>query len=377
MRFHVLVAQFGLACAVFAQAPRELTLDERPERALTLDERIEALPPIGCHHHRDPDSGKWFDDPIAAGMQPYVEAHTLSDDQWRRALVNSGSFRYRSRWVAGEPWLVSLSVPFWIRRSTVTVAPIAPGLDELSDTNSIAGCGMSDLTEYATFWGPFRGESLGPVDALGGSSRCSIRIERSGFTDLRLPQRERELWSGPLDVDMTLAASVDEILTPRSGPELDDRVRRGLSLSIVERDQPDPDDEDALRAALAAKLELRVDERTSPELLDVAIAFELELLRDGEAVGDSWAVPMALADLPHAPHPNAPPPRGFVVGQFVAALPLDTSRDPAQYGHWSVRVRGDGIGALALWDSKAYWKGELTLPLADALAAYERERSRR
>ncbi|MCK6446670.1 MAG: hypothetical protein L6Q99_09795 [Planctomycetes bacterium] len=377
----------AVACGALARAPQgeppreqrsaqEHTLDQRPEHELTLDERIDALPPIGCHHHRDPASGKWSDDPIAAGMRPYVEARALSDEQWRRALVKSGAIRWPKRWVEGAPLLLSLRIPSWIPAANLTVTPRVAELDYAFDSNGIPVCGMFDPEAGPSFWWQ-GGKELGLVPAGTRAIACDVSIEKSNIAFSRRKTGDGRLWLGTLELDVEWVKSVDDIVVPVSGPEFDAVVRRALKLTIVETSVPDPASSDEYIEALAAEVELRVDEHGPLALLETSVALEFVLLRDGQEVGLARAVPIALADLRHPAHPGRPAPRGFVVRESVDALPLDTSRDPERYGHWAVRVRGDGIGALALWDAKRYWKGELTLPLADALAAYERERSRR
>jgi hypothetical protein len=366
MRSQLLVALIGLACAAFAQAPRELTLDEH----------IDALPPIGCERHFDPATNRWTIDPRCVAMQTFVSDRKLSDEQWRHALVKTGAIRWPKRWVDGAPLLLSLRIPSWIPAADLRVTPRVAGLDYAFDSNGMPVCGMFDPEAGPSFWWQ-GGNELGLVPADTRTIACDISIEKSNIAFSRRKTGDGRLWRGTLDLDVELVKSVDDILVPVSGPEFDALVRRTLRLTIVETSVPDPASTDEYVDALAAEVELRVDEHGPRELRETSIALELTLLRDGQEVALSRAVPIALADLRHPAHPGRPAPRGFVVRESVDALPLDTSRDPAQYGHWSVRVRGDGIGALALWDATKYWKGEFTLPLAAALGTYQRERDER
>ncbi|MBI5431884.1 MAG: hypothetical protein HZA52_03525, partial [Planctomycetes bacterium] len=150
MRVHLLVvALLGLARAAFAQAPRELTLDER----------IDALPPIGCVEHRDA-RGRPSEAQEIAELRRAVEARALSDEQWRRALSKSGAVRWRRRTVTGEPFLISLRRPAWLDGAELRLTPRLPGASTLRDPIEAYRCLTCDASEHTTFWGWHHGREL-------------------------------------------------------------------------------------------------------------------------------------------------------------------------------------------------------------------------
>lgn len=340
----------------------------------SIDQLIDTLSPVGCETHFDENGRVLTTDPASTELKKLVADHTLTDDQWRRALKTSGAIRWSPRWVTGDPFLVRLRVPEWVGGGKLTLTPRNDGMVPAEDgyLDPPLGCGSCDPRgPMANFW--WSGHELGPLPAGARSVMCDVRIERASQPSARgRSGTVNTVWQGSIDLEVELASSIDAVLPAVSGSAIDQSVRDALEL-VVEAMEIDygefvPDIE----------LKLRFDEDCQAELLGIALSLEVELMRDAEVVGEKrGAIAVELSGLGHGPHPGSAASTGYALTCEVPPIPAEASRTPAERSHWRLRVRGVGRGALAVWNAKRYWKGEVTLPLADTLAAFEADRAKR
>ncbi|MBI5434767.1 MAG: hypothetical protein HZA52_18185 [Planctomycetes bacterium] len=361
MRFHLLVvALIGLACAAFAQEPRELTLDEH----------IDALPPMGCERHLDSLDHEWLWHPSAYVLSETVARGKLTDEQWRRALLKSGAIRWRQRWPADEPFLVSVDLPDWTGGMRLSLTPRDSELaSAVAGTLTPGFCFSGHLA--ARDWGHLL--TLGPLEPGTRSVACDIAIETLdeawfGATDVK----PRVVWSGSLDLPVQLVPPNDTPLVAVASAELERAVRDSLSFSVT--DDYDAD-HDAFYPCVSAWL--RVEPRAHAELVPLALALDFELLHDGVVVASQLAILDTQPVFAHGPHPGAAAPVELVIDASLGRLPESAVTDIAERARWSLRVRGGRRGAAAVFHAAKYWKGEFTLPLAGALETYQREREER
>ncbi|MCE9595691.1 MAG: hypothetical protein K8S98_15995 [Planctomycetes bacterium] len=339
----------------------------------SIDQLIDALPPVGCETHFD-ESGKVLtSDPASVELKELVANHALTDDQWRRALRTSGAIRWSPRWVAEDPFLVRLRIPEWVGGGRLTLTPRNDGMVPAEDgsLDPQFGCGPCDPRgAMSRFW--WSGHELGPLPAGTRSVMCDVRIERTSKPSARgRSGKVSTVWQGSIDLEVELAGSIDAVLPAVSGPAIDQSVRDALELVVeaIEIDYGElvPDIE----------LKLRLDADHQSKLLETALSLEVELMRDAEVVGEkTWAIAVELSGLGHGPHPGAAAPTGYALTCEVPPIPAEASRTPEERSRWRLRVRGIGRGALAVWNAKRYWKGEISILLADALAAFEADRAK-
>ncbi|MBI5434768.1 MAG: hypothetical protein HZA52_18190 [Planctomycetes bacterium] len=175
------------------------------------------------------------------------------------------------------------------------------------------------------------------------------------------------LWRDEWKLDVELVHSIDEVLARTQGSNVDEALRAALEVRIG--GEPSGSrriiaDEVAVFVSLSAGAE------RNPELCDLAVSFDAELLCDERVVASSWGVPISRGELAHPEHPASAAPPGFELRLRVGPIPAADADEPTRRARWSLRLKSNAAGALALWDAKRYWKGELSLPLDDALASY-------
>jgi hypothetical protein len=93
-----------------------------------LDELIESLPPVGhCEGWWDAKNRVQILKPDVKTMQACVEAGTLTDEQWIRALQRTGAIGRRSRWPSDVAFGVSMRSPTWMGLGRITLKPRVRG----------------------------------------------------------------------------------------------------------------------------------------------------------------------------------------------------------------------------------------------------------
>src|SRR6185295_12965042 len=87
--------------------------------------------------------------PVPAEIQRRVEGGLMSTDDWRQALLLGDVIWTRTTWPAGEPLVVWLREPPWLRLTRITATAIDPGIGHVAANNMhpswCGNCRVSEL----------------------------------------------------------------------------------------------------------------------------------------------------------------------------------------------------------------------------------------
>lgn len=335
---------------------------------LTLDEVIERLPPAG--NDRTDTEGPWSLTPVAAEMRTRVErGDPLTGEQWTRALLTTGSMKFRSRWPVTDPFVVALRKPSWLPLTRVSFDPRPEGLAPIAmGTEYIQTCGIG-----------MRGESAEHVEEVGllplGSNRLvfDVTFERGPkamlFADLpRLAEQMARpphppagvFFRGQVAIDVEVLPTAGEVIPPTTSGELDEAVRRALYLARTE---------DGLETYLV----LAPDGLCEPSLLGVALALHVEVAH-GDGVEEIAALRPILAELA-PPDPGDERSIGSLSSCELISIPsalVDSPRPSA----WSVRIRGTSERVCELLAAERYWAGEIVLSVEELVRRGQEARTK-
>lgn len=250
---------------------------------------------------------------VAAELERRKAAASLWGWQWR--YVARKCLRYRDRWPADVPLVVEVQTPAWAIR-----APDGGALSVQGDYTGIVG-------QYSVGHLP-RGDQHVPV---------TFHVRELGFG------RQPVVWTGALFVPIQIVDSIDEVVLPVSGEEIDALVKRAISVRIAAR-RPGGDD---------PVLSVSFDRDLDPKLANLSGPFGLgiEVLRPGHAPERlrraSWSVSYRWGD-------------SVYFGPWGEADEL-TLAYFADNSDWTLRIRGDAEMALRDWDRSEYWDGQIEL----------------
>ena len=259
---------------------------------------------------------------------------TLSDEQWRRALLRSRAIEVRERWPVDVRFAVGMEVPRWLP-SAVQIRAIAdhPELSAAA-AGSLHPSWCGNCSESSLLRGRY--QELGMLPPGQHDLAFQVTVER-GTARRVLLDREADhvppgiLWAGELRFRSEVAGTLEHLVPPVHDDSLDVSVRSLFQFAVFKEKW------------------LRVSARHErpPALEGVAISLELDLLEDAAA---RETRKLFVLDRPTLSEPAA-----------ILELP-EGLLDP---GRWSIRVRGVPSGVLRHWRATRYWEGELVIPLAD------------
>jgi hypothetical protein len=237
--------------------------------------------------------------------------------QWRWLLNEVGFGRSRDRWPTGQPVVVAVGLPGWLRE--------AVGSPALSSRLSDGGRGYGPFT---TLW------TVGTPPAGGSSVSFDVDLEH---------------WAGSWTVPYRGTSTVEAAIERVSDPGIDAIVKRALRLRLNRYVYP------AIGSDMVLDADLFRSQAT--ELDDIAIGLQIELVHDGE-VTQSFSIAMidsAVGD---------PTPIGSLYFRGAASW-HDLSEE--ELGRWTVRVRGDAQMSLLDFNRDSYWSGNFEQPIGDLL----------
>jgi len=258
---------------------------------LTLDELIDRLPRIGFEHRlARTGSENVFNAASVEMSNRLLDGATLTDSQWRSALMNSGAIRWRKRWPVDRNVAVSIGVPSWLRFCEIRAQQL--GGEHGSCAAGVlwpSFCGMGLPQRVIRWW------ELGPLPLGDHSIEFSITIERgrgveheASFRSLtgencdQIAAKPGILWTGRLGIELTIVETMDDAVPGFATERLANAVRDSIGAGIH---TPLFDEEQKVVAFLA----IEPDRQAFPELIATALSLEVSLLRDGiERNVSSW-----------------------------------------------------------------------------------------
>ncbi|NOT32380.1 MAG: hypothetical protein HOP15_18195 [Planctomycetes bacterium] len=304
----------------------------------TADEALERLPPIGREGTFDKQRMAWNFDPAVSWLKDHLaRGGTLSDEQWRRALLRSGSFRVRERWPIDRPFAVSVEIPAWLPLSEIRLSTGDSGdFEGRAGSTSPLMCGNCAASARMRW----RYQELQVLPLGSQTVSFQVVVERGSDTGPSRLRRDTPppegppagvLWKGTLDFQIQGVATFEEALPAAHDEVLNATVRRAIGVAIVND----------------RRLWVDGDVDRVPELATTGLSLEIEL-REGTTVRETES--LVVIDRP---------------GAFSQSVGWDLPADLTDPSNWSVHVRGRAAEALHAWNAQRYWDGELVIPLAD------------
>ncbi len=289
---------------------------------------------------------------VPADARPYADLSELkrqlehgpepSDANWRSALLGN-VIRHRPLWSADHEFGVWVKSPDELGHVEARFDPREAGLASVSAGEHVPTCGTM------TLFGAFE-RAYQVVGTLApGEHRLvfDVEVERRApddfdpyFDSFREPLFPDILWRGEIALDVSVVDSVDEVLEPVRGSELDDWVRRSLRFDL--REEQRGLGELSSENPLVAELWFRPDE--PPEALRTT-AFSVEVvLREGRLALDRAVL------VPGDRH--------------TLAVPLERLQSG---GPWTLAVEGTGRNVLENPAVERRYAGRVEMSLDDRL----------
>ena len=357
----MIVSRLWPCAALFAMLPAlgaQATDAKAPDlTSLSIPQLLDRLPTVDHDTERGRD-GWWVPVPVAAELLRRLDdGQTLSDDDWTRALLQSGVVRVRDRWPADEPFAVSMAWSAWLPITRIELTPRWPGLSAAGVGSVLPmGCGVYAASEeHRALY-----QELGMLPkghheiAFDVTVAKGARASRRGWTYL-MSRRGAEIWSGTLRFDVEVVDTVDDVVVPVQDPRLDELVRRSIGIRF-KGGWGDTGE--------VAVLAVSLDEDARAVLGTTALSLDVELLHDGDAVERHRLLGYGRSE----------DPAGTSVSCTLAGLPAVCMRDLEERAEWTLRIRGIDAGVLGVWESETRWNGTLKMAVDEAI---ERETARR
>jgi len=330
-------------------------------RSATLDQLIAELP--------EEDDWIWNSatgslvlDPIAAELRDRLARGVqLSDDQWRAALLRSRAVQFRERWAAYHTFYVSMRIPAWLGASQIRIEPRNPGLRSAEfGSPYLSGCGICLLEGDEQ--DPHR--PLGTLPAGEYNLTFDVALERnkSGLPQGTLrgsPKDPSLIWKGPIQVRTVMVAPMADVIPPVSGSHLDRVIQLSTSLE-VRTVWVVCSDSDSGRKVATLVLEIP---RTAARLLSsTALSLQIEVLKGGEVLEEHELFGVCPDEQRncHARSGTAEPFRLEVDLLSISSQLESLASNPECW----IRIRGTDRNVTKSFDAKAWWKGEVTIPIS-------------
>ena len=325
---------------------------------------ISYLPPVGEEYWFDKQVDGWVYDPVAVEMSRRVESAKLWDWQWRAIIQRCGIVRTREKWPAEVPLAIAMQQPSWLGANEVTALPLnRPHNEEFEASAGTTLRGFCALGIEFTYMR----EAYQPIGIYSAGTRrvpLQVTIDRvpgTGFykgAGRRTKSKgDERAWQGIITLPVEIVSDLEDVIQPQSSPELDQELRRGLTIQIV-------GSMEHFGGMLDARVTLK--NPVQSEVNGAAMCLNIELLHIGKSVD---AVELALQDTSRWNPPEAGMRERWQAGSFESITTLDLldSRDSG-FSDWCVRVSaGDPRHVLGDWDCDTHWSGELLYDLADVI----------
>jgi len=358
MNIHHCIA--GLLMVGFASVAitRPPTDEPKPFRRASLSTVIDALPNVRSGSLFDEQIGEQVLHPAVAELRRRLDrSRSMTDAQWRRALLETESILTRDVWPANRSFAVYMREPSWISIAMVELRPRRRHLTPArTGTTLVGSCalGIGQRAERETY------QELGPL--LLGEHRIKFNVTvHRGTTMYRVigdgsPQ-PGVMWRGVITLPVRVVESELEAFPPVRDAKLERALRESIGLAYTS----------SARRGGALRVPTIIVQPTKEQcavLAKTALSLKVELL-DGGAVVETKMLPPHCYDAPEPPRRDSaalPPLFGFE--RFETVPP---TAEEAGSG-WSVRISGTDEGAFRLLNADRYWSGTIELPLSVARA---------
>ncbi len=355
------------ACALFLAAIAIPQSEPPGVRTIALDDLIGSLPPSECGWTRDEKQRSVPHPAVTELHRRLAEGLRMSDSQWERALLTAEVFRFRRVWPANVPFAISVQEPAWTSYAwppeagtRVRAVPTETNLKAIEGGELIhGGCGNFELSRRKL-------SEYQETGLLGvGKHRIPFDVHvESGFADglqgfgrtSQTPMPPLLIWSGRIAIDVEIVPTLEEAIPSVDSPELEDVVRRSLC-RFPPSDDGEEDGPSRIWVAFSAE---GLD--ASKKLGETAMSLIVALYRNDELLGYGWTrVGQAGGYRPC----SSPKDRWIADAVDLGSVRLSRSTEADPLAGLEVRVRGVSRDVLRHWGAKAWWKGMVSIPLAD------------
>jgi hypothetical protein len=310
--------------------------------------------------------------PDVKAMQACVEARTLTDVQWVLALQHTGAIRWRSRWPAAVALAVSMRSPAWMGPGRITLEPRIRGWNAARVGEVFYGhCGTYAMQRARSA----RYQPLGPLPLDVREVVFDVVVERGHSWQERLTGRnsadgspqhpfvERAedpvVWRGVIQLPVEAVHTIDEAVPPATSRELDRAV--GLALGAGFRWWHF----DGQRARTAF-LVLDPDADLFPELADMGLSLEVDVLQDGARVETVHLLGSDLDSLLASNSTSRSCGRLYASAN-LRSVPASAEGEASELSRYELRVKGTSQDVLLIWSAETRWDGDIVVPLEVAL----------
>jgi hypothetical protein len=289
---------------------------------------------------------------VPAELQRRAEGGLMSGAEWVEALLASDAIHTRPRWPEGEPLVVWIREPKWLRNTRITARFVDPELGQVNaDIMNPTRCVNCDLPHRRKE----RELTVKPLPA--GTTRLSVEVSVDQRDDpgkrYGYGHGERPLWHGRFLIPIQVVHEIEQAIPPIANDEITNAIRSSIKGQWDSRAEFDGSREVRLTVGGAVA--------EYPALRGVALSVTVSLLHHGRAV--SWC---------HATASDCVEYFDWSSGlRGTCHLPTD----PSLTGHssdlqgWEVQFTGRSDGVLPIWEADHWWNGSFTIPLSKALEA--------
>lgn len=312
--------------------------------AASLDELIDRLPAFETAADQFSFQPSWerADHPVAVELRARIEAGAvLTDEQWRRALLETNTIRVRSDWPVDHPFAVGIHQPPWLPGAFIKLTLHGRSKDARGGA-VMRGC-----------FGPNRHENYSELTTLHPDVtevRVDVLIEtRRGVTVVEYTT----LWDGELTIPVRMRPSLDDCIAPVSDARIDAALSRALRTICLAHQE----DSAGSHMSVLAVDPLPLDRHLFDGL---ALSMRLEVLNHDEVVASYPLSP----ECPRADRDDAWLDLGLG-GEFVPELDRFLHRRWDEATAWNLRLVGTTDNVLRHWNADRYWTGSITVPFLE------------
>jgi hypothetical protein len=314
-------------------------------------------PPDGPVVWVDPKNGKQHENLFAKELWRRFDRPNVPSWQWRMALDAGPLLSTRGTWSVTEPFAVRVNLPEWLNVGSVELEP-----EGLEHARQIVVSNVSARRTWQTVGylkpGTERVRVRVTLRSAGWGLNSAMMAGASGATFpaplISQPSQTKSgelLYQGAYTLHVRAVPTLEDSMTPVSGAAIDAAVRRALTARVTW-----PEFGSTYRAAL---LTLTVDRDALGGHPQIALPVVVEVARDAEVLVSERAS-LGMCEMMLTP------------GKDTCEIRLGSAirrelENPGPKNGWTIRVRGD-LGQMGSeWQRETYWKGEITIPLEEAI----------
>ncbi|MCZ6837288.1 MAG: hypothetical protein O7G85_16050 [Planctomycetota bacterium] len=239
--------------------------------------------------------------------------------------------RSRSQWPIGSSAQIGVQVQNWWPHGSDNQVHIAPQL-EGAESKTIVYQGLRTPNTSYTILTPPLDESCSSIEIEITTSRRTVEID----------DQWQHIDTSTILIPIQVAGRLETMITPISGPSLDEAVKRSISGASRWTGGKRP-----------LRMYVNPGQTAIADFNGIAIGFVAKLYRDDELMDTDhtwWMGGRQVSDLGFGSWSDDPTMKRLMNEDF-------------NQGTWTVHVVSDAALAIRAGEATKYWKGEFTIPL--------------